>query len=443
MSMNRFCTLSTRCQSDVREGRARNSLSMILGRSLKPIRFSLAVLFSFALLLVDVSASAQQGSRTKAEDAKNDPDRLPPGYQAPPERLSIMDLDQPIADKEEMARLKKEASKFYKTKTDCDVSPAGQKVVEATIRYRLAEMTLKEKQSELPSIHKRFIDEISNVGGPGRRPNEIADMTQLIGKEVLKQIPELLKNNFYVRLHAVYILGEMDYAPGYSLLLQVLQAKDIREDGNVGQPDALKVAAAMGLVRILRFANPNAKERTAIANAVVFELKKTTIYWWLQIRLIEALRYCDIVGTDPGDNDRPFVVETLLSLVKDSERDWRVRTRACYALGRVPLPKSVKPDDVVNAIAKCALELSNAAAANPSNPHWKYCFWNVYLAFHTSDTSKEKDLDVEKKPGGLLTRTKAVAQPAYQVIVPIVNDVLNGKAPDAGSLKNLNDFVKK
>ena len=357
-----------------------------------------------------------------------------------------MDLESPIATKEEMDKLKKVVNNFYKTKSDCDVSPAGRKVIEGSVRFRLAEMTRKEKKDfgDIPALRQKFVGEITNIGDKSTRAADVQAMTQVVGQEVIKQIPELLKNNFYVRLHAILILGEMNYAPAYELLVQVLHAKDIRVDAAEGQPEAMKVAAAMGLIRILRFANPSVKDRTAIANAIIVALQDPHSYYWLQIRLVEALRYCDISGMDSGDNDRPFVVEALLSVIKDNQRNWDVRTRACYALGRVPLPRSVKVDDVVTAIADCALQTSNAAAAAPNNPHWRYRFWNLYTAFHKSDTPKEKDQDAEKKlSGGLLERSKAAAQPAYDVIHPVVNDVLAGKAPDAGNLQKLNEFVRK
>ncbi len=458
MSMNRFCHPSTQLHSEEKDGRVPISDHAIVTNGLRrttTLRVCLVVAFWVAFSAGEKTTSAQAPTKPAkkaaqpADELKIDPDTLPAKWQPPPKPLAIMDLELPIATKEELAKLKKEWQKFSKVKNDCDLSQQGRAVIQASIRYRLAEMTaitpsvMKDKPKELPELHRQIITEISVNNNSVKRPVDVAAMAEAINKEVVKQIPELLRNNFYVRLHAVLILSEMDFAPAYEILLSVVQSKDILEDAVDGQPEAIKIAAVNGLIRILRFAKGPVKDRTTIANAVVEELKKKENYWWFQKRLVESLRYCDIAGVDVGNNNRPFVVDTLISIIKDPERHWRVRAVACYALGRVPLPAAVKPEDVVTTIAGFALDLANAAAADPSNPMWKRCFTDLYLAFKPHDTPKEKDLDAEEKlPGGLLARIKGPSQPAYLVIVPIVNDVLNGKSPEAGNVKKLSDFVQ-
>ena len=423
--------------------------SLVDGQEMARI-FSIVALVVVSLFAATPS-SAQQPDASKSGETKPDLNQLPPGYTPPPERPAIMDLDLPIADKDEMARLKKEfVNRFSIVRKDCDLTPNGKKVVEGSIRYKLAEMTLKEEQSKLPQLHKRFVDEVGNVGDKSKSPQAIQDMSRFIGQETVKRMPELLKNNFYVRLHAVEILGEMDFAPASELLIKVMQTKDISEDADDGQPEAIRIAAVNGLIRIVRFANATAKERNTIANAVVVELQNSNIFWWRQIRLIEVLRYCDVNGLDIGNNDKPFVVDSLLSVARDNKRIWKVRTRACYALGRVPIPRTAKIDDIVTTVCECAFQLSNDVAAKPKDPNWKRCFANLYLTFQSSSTSREKDLDTEKKqPGGLLGRHKTAAQPAYQVLVPIFNDVkvisddiYIAKPPTTENLKKLADFIR-
>ena len=153
------------------------------------------------------------------------------------------------------------------------------------------------------------------------------------------------------------------------------------------------------------------------------------------------------VAVDAGNN-KPFVIDQLLAVINDRERPWTVRSKACFAIGRVPIPAAAKPEDVVNTVADFALQLSTAAQAKPNDPTWKNCVWDVYLAFKADGSKdkdgKDKDQDAEKKgAGGLLARIKPVAQPAYDRIVPIVRDVIHGKSPDAGDVKNLGDFVRE
>ena len=152
------------------------------------------------------------------------------------------------------------------------------------------------------------------------------------------------------------------------------------------------------------------------------------------------------VAVDAGNNGKPFVIDLLISIMKDTNRSWVVRTKACYALGRVPIPAAIKAEDLVTAVSDCALQLAKDASAKPNNPMWKSCFWDVYLTFKPDGTKdkdgKDKDLDAEKKGlGGLLARMKPAAQRAYDIILPIARDVIHGKAPDAGDVKNLSEFV--
>ena len=429
-----------------------------------------ALAIVFAVWLGEVSGWAQQKPLPGSKDKKSadnkvltppaadkfqqpDPDWLPPTFQPLPEPLAIMSLEQPIVTKDELAKLKKDfAGKFTKALRDCDLSANGKQIIEGGVRFKLAEMTLQEKKKDLPDfyklpeLHKTLMREITTgIGSPSVKPADVALMVQFVNQEIVKQIPELLTNNFYVRLHAVLILSEMDFAPAHVLLLQVIQAKDIQDDPIKGQPQAIKIAAMQGLVRILRFTAPPVKDRTVIAMAIVDELKKIDTHWWYQLRLIEGLRHMT-VAIDAGNN-KPFVIDALLAVIKDPKRSWPVRAKACYALGRVPIPAAVNPADVVTAIADCALQLSNASQARPNNPVWKNCFWDLYLAFKPDGTKdkdgKDKDLEAEKKiAGGLLARFKQAAQPAYEVIVPICSGVIQGKAPDPGDVMKLGAFVK-
>lgn len=477
MSMNRTCLSVARRQSDVAGVVFRNCGSMTNdARAFSSGRFFLCwVLLAFVLpaFFGDRMANAQASKAGAKPDPKKtekkktdqgggdlqiDSEKLPPGFQPPPERLAIMDLEQPIATKEELDKLNKESvPKWFKVKNECDLSPTGRKVVQDWVRYKLAVMTLKEmphrgakedKQtviSQLPALHKRFIEELQNIGNPAVRPADKAQFVDFLGKEVVRQIPELLKNNFYVRLHATMILGEMDYAGAYDLLLQLIQAKDIHDDEVNGQPEAVKILAAMGLIRIVHYANPAPlpKDKNIIAHAVVSELMKQDTYWWYQLRLLEVLRYCDIAGVDPANNNKPFVVDCLLAIIKDQKRHWYVRSKACYVLGRVPLPPTANSSDVVNTVGQFALDLTNAAAAKPNNPAWKACFWDLYLAFHSNSTAKEKDVDAERKmDGGFLSRIKPTANPLYVLVVPLVSDILNDKVPNAGSRLSLDNFIK-
>lgn len=427
-----------------------STTAVVFNRTTTRLAFALLLAFAATVSLPSRPASAQDSTGAASDASKPESERLPPGYEAPPEKLAIMEMDRPLLSKEELAKLKKDSwNSFNRIRTECELNANSKRIIEGSIRFRLAEMTVKEDQSKLLRLHQQFVGELTTVGGPGKKQAEMQEMTKALGQELIKQVPNVLKNNFYARLHATEILGEINYSPAYDVLVGIMQAKDITEDEENGQPEAVKIAAVSSLTRILRFANPTPKERLAIAYALVAEIKKPDAFWWRQQRMIDALRYCNTPGIDQGDNDRPFVVEALVAVVKDNQRAWIVRTRACYALGRVPLPKSVRVDDIVTAICECGLEMCAAVNANPRDLNWKRCFANLYFAFQPAN-GKEKDMNTESNaPGGLMTKNSGAAKKAYEVLIPIFNDVRIAstdihiaKPPAEENVKKLSDFLR-
>ncbi len=104
------------------------------------MRVGFVLLAAMSLIVVSASKSTiAQDAAAKSDEVKTDSDKLPPGYEAPPDRLAIMDLDAPLADKDELARYKRDSANFTKVRQACDTSPAARKAVEAYVRYRFAE----------------------------------------------------------------------------------------------------------------------------------------------------------------------------------------------------------------------------------------------------------------------------------------------------------------
>jgi hypothetical protein len=214
------------------------------------------------------------------------------------------------------------------------------------------------------------------------------------------------------------------------------------------QPEAVKVAAVNGLVRILRLGSPNVGLRTKVAEAIVAELKRKDTHPWYQMRLAGALSVVDI---DLDQAKKPFVVDILKAILADPDADtdkvngrtWAVKAEAAKSLGRVPLPAAANPPSVTRAVAVFALTLAKAAQQKPQSkaedPKWKSEFIKVYLAFQQLD---DKDLMADKKTkSGLMNNPAAAAKSAYDLIVPMVAAILHGQRLTVQQVQNLEAYV--
>jgi hypothetical protein len=209
------------------------------------------------------------------------------------------------------------------------------------------------------------------------------------------------------------------------------------------QPEAVKIAAARSMIRLVRFGDLPANRRFETAKDVLAELARTDTHYWYQMRLVELLSTIDA----PLDLEtrKPVVVTTLSDIVRDPKRHWHVRAEAARALGRVPLDPQVNISSLVQDLVQFAIEMAKAEQqqTKPKSPHWEMTFFKLYLAFQSVDAG-EKDAS-KKLRAGLLHNPAAAsaAQQPYQLIVPVVNAVINDQAITAAQVQALEDWLSK
>lgn len=361
-----------------------------------------------------------------------------------------MELDRPPVPQEEIDKLKKDLGNYGKVLRTARSTEADKVVIRNGIRYRLGMMCLLKNRQELTKLHSDLLRDLDSAAQAPENPKpaEVKAFRQMVLQELISQIiPLLTTQNFYVRLHLVILLGELNiteenprmafkleaFVPAAEPLVQVIT------DPN--QPEAVKVAAVNGLVRILRLGNPPVLVRTKIADGLVAELKNQKAHPWYQMRLAGALGSVDI-DLDQATK-QPFVVNVLKMVMADDDRTWSVRAEAAKSLGRVPLPPAVKPSFVTRAVAAFALQLATAAQQSPQqkpdDPKWRGEFIKLYLAFQPLDAN---DLMANKTPkAGLLNNPAAEAKAAYDLIVPLVAAILHGQRLTAQQVSALQKYV--
>lgn len=390
------------------------------------------------------------GVKGPVQELKIDPNKLPENFAPPASKDPVMEIDRPLALQDEIDKLKKDLAKYQTTLRTARSSDPDKILIRNGLRYRLALMCLKDNRLQLSKLHDDLSRDLNSAAQApdSPKPQVVKEFRQLVLQELVNQAaPLLTTQNFYVRLHIAILLGELNlteestklalkveaFVPACDPLIQVIT--------DPKQPEAVKVAAVNGIVRILRLGNPNVTVRTKAAEALVGELKEKKSHPWYQMRLAGALSAVDI-DLDQA-RIKPSVVEILKAVLVDEDRAWSVRAEAAKSLGRVPLPPSVNPPSVTRAVADFTLKLAKAAQQSPQqkadDPKWKSEFIKVYLAFQQLDAA---DLVADKKTkAGLLNNPAAAAKPAYDLIVPLVSAILHGQRLTVQQVQTLETYV--
>lgn len=395
-------------------------------------------------------AAPAGGPKGPVKELQIDPNKLPDKYTPPSDKDPVMIIDRPLASTDEIATLKKDLAKYQTTLRTARLTDQDKALIRNGIRYRLALMCIKDNRLQLSKLHEDLLRDLNSaaVAPDNAKPAVVKEFRQFVLQELMSQAaPLLTTQNFYVRLHIAILLGELNlteenaklalnveaFVPSIEPLLQIV--------ADPKQPEAIKVVAVNGLVRILRLGNPVIALRTKIASVIVAEVANKKLNSWYQMRLVGALAVID-VDLDQA-RVKPTVVDCLKSVLADDEREYTVRAEAAKSLGRVPLPPSTNPPTVTRAIAAFALKLAKAAQQSPQqkpdDPKWKSEFIKIYLAFQPLDAN---DLAADKKSkAGLLNNTSTGAKAAYDVIVPLVASILHGQRLTVQQLQPLQDYV--
>ncbi len=381
---------------------------------------------------------------------------LPAGYQPPADPTPIMKIEKELLTPDERKQLARAKGKYRTKLRNGELrSDEDKTIVRNGIRYTLNELTIPENRK---NIHK-FRGELTGSGGDMsaagsllNKKQDVQSFRQQLLQMVVEETVKLFDNNTLVRVQAALILGELNliednekmkslfgteplpiaFAPAAKPLCAVLQDSE--------QPEDVKIAATLSLVRILRLGNPDVNQKREIANAVIGELKRTNTHWWYQMRLAETLGHID---SPTLDLDRqPFIYQALDSLLKDPDRPLRVRASAAWSLGRHPLDPSVNLKQVGQDLVLFGLDLAEAFNKNPRQLQAKRLGTLLYLAFHAKDDG-DKLADRSRKAGLLNSPAAAAAsKEAYAQILPVVQGIWNGQPISPEKIQSLEKWLK-
>ena len=330
-----------------------------------------------------------------------------------------------------------------------DLDRDAMQIISTGIEMQVKALTLPTQRDNLGTIVAGLLRSVHSAAD-AKDPSIQRSVRFAMVKEIVKNCHLLADNQFYVRLNAAILLGNLFVVPenpvsktppefyteAFDELMQVLQRKD--------QPVAIKVAAVDGLQNAALLGNPPLEptRKIRLATALLDELEKTDTCEWYQERICETLGSLNQVYDLDG---RPFIVYALGKALYDQNRPLCARAAAAKALGRTPLPPSIDLSVVAHGIADLSRQI--AETRNEGKKHVRrWCIINVFLAF------KPRNMDERARRAGLLERVdepsfqkyKESIKDVYGLVLPmVVQELKEADSPFAPEIvEHLDDWLK-
>ncbi|MCA8984578.1 MAG: hypothetical protein KDA76_12495 [Planctomycetaceae bacterium] len=325
--------------------------------------------------------------------------------------------------------LRTSAPQYFKALGASSLNQTDANLIREFMRLQVLQMSMKSNERLLPDIREKLKREIDLRAKPPAR--------DVMLQEIVKNCKLLLKYPLPIRLNAVMLITELNETSGdlakgippapYQGMTEALL--DVIGDPN--QHEALKVAAVNGLLRICRDSNPRVDIRLKMAEMLVKELESTTTSEWYRMVAIQTLARTDVLN---DAQRRPFVVQKLAEILVDTKQGWRVRADAAYALARVPMDTTINVPLLLHEIARFAHDMSLQYNNTKDAAHWRYCMVRLYLVFRPEDARDTALLDrITRNP---LNKFRTEVQGLYDVVLPVINDVIEFVPQQAISAAN-------
>jgi hypothetical protein len=363
-----------------------------------------------------------EGMKSSAEQNRN---ALPPGAYIAPPRPAEFAINKPLTTDEQW-------NKWSRGKSHGDFSARVQagdrdgqsdRIVQDGIREQIYAMSLpalrdaKSERFVLSEIVQGLLRTVRTAAA--KKPaGDQRQYRAFILDEIIKGCRELADNQFYVRLNATMLLGNLFiveaspgtkndpefYTPAFDALMEVLDRP--------GQSEAVKIAAINGLQNAALYGAPSllAHQNTQLAKKLISELEKPGANEWYQERLCDVLSSIDQVH---DLNGQPFIVQALAKVLFDTGRPLCARAAAARALGRAQLDASIDLNVIAYGIADLSRQMIEAR--NDGKKHVRrWCIANVFLAFWAKNPYEKS------RRAGLLDR---VEEPTYSKYKKAVTEV--------------------
>lgn len=400
---------------------------------------------------------------------QRDKTALPAGYKIPPVKLPDLEIvkelpfpTKKVASDPDYNEWRDHLKKFKEYREllrrgNIRDARADREILRYGIKFRLAQLTQRsilfpsdeerekvataeEKRVEGPPTLEKLRDDILKDLHDTNAFNGVFEVRDAFLDVLCEEAPKLLDNNFYVRFSIAEILSNINNRdedkqkaileePGLRAVKALL---DLVNDPK--QHPLYKLHPVQALARIARHKKCSTDDRFAIIESLLNQtVAAKKLPEWYGMRLAESLGQLG----DPNDRTRqPVVIEALVNVLKnDADFSYRVRVEAAHSIGQLPLDGYRKTDEIAVEFLRLATQMAQDFDKDTTkSPRWKLYFVWLYYSFNPSDATERTDkkgllLQVDSKP--VLAGTKTVVSEAYQLFLPLAQNVLGGKGATA------------
>jgi hypothetical protein len=313
---------------------------------------------------------------------------------------------------------------------------AEEKIINDGVKSRVYRLTLPENWSNLANLRRDLVDDIDKLAG-----DDHARTRRIALDAAVKRLTELLADQPYVvKLNAALLLGQLNeksgraidrvlakpYVPASEPLIQVVQSSD--------QPQAVKVAAVVGLRRIFKDGSPPRTFRDEAARVFIEELKEmegtdlTDGQEWYYWRIVDALGVFQETRTA---TQQELVVDALWETMLNATLPWHIRTNAARSLSQLDFDGSFNMGLIAHEIVRLCGTMTAQFNQNPQLPYWRRCYLDLYFAFnpHQEEEAARGWGFRQQANEATLREHKKLVDGAYDQVLKMVNEAIKNEPP--------------
>lgn len=313
----------------------------------------------------------------------------------------------------------------------------AKEIIDKSIHYQVAQLVDPAKAGDLQRNMTRLINDIKI------RSTSDASRAYALGQILVRCEQLLNEQKVSDRVAGVLLLNQLNivwgppdypYVPAAEPLMRTLTFED--------KYIPVKVLAGEGLGRILKDARPadlQILKRIEIAEKIAAEIRRlqsvrgqaqaadATGHQWCMWSLCGALANCDRVYNSARE---PVFADTLMAVLMDNGEDWHTRSKAAFALSRLPYEATsnlaVLNYETARLTRDMATTYNASVAAGQVWPLWRRVAIYIYFAYecrNAADRGLNFGLMYQTKRSGLGNYANGIQQ-ARNLVLPIVNTLI-------------------
>jgi hypothetical protein len=369
------------------------------------------------------------GDRVKPTEPV-DPEKLPPGYEVPPEPPDAMTTaDEWIEDPFTERKMKQGTLVAQYNNIIASGEFTGdvqRKLVADIVRWKLSLLTRKEFREQAQFNRGKILADLKK--SPTNPKVGSREARKFMLKTIAEEAPRLFKYHMIARINGAILLAELsdpDYneadgdgnrKPAEPCIRALEPLLELVKDEK--QFTAPRIWGVIGLVRLGELQELKPQLRNTIVRTLVEQLHDSQDeHEWYQWRLAEGLGKLNLVAD--LESKRLIVPAELARVLANPRRHWLVRAEAALSLGRLPYTTEIDAGLIAYEVALLTQQMAEAYGRDPESDIWKLCFVKVYGAFKPLDNDQKRALLTQTEKGPLAGQRRTV-QEAFDVVLPIV-----------------------